>query len=222
LNVAPPTSGLMDTAQLAKALGVTPRRVRQMAEMGMPCTGSRPGEYRYELPFCRLWMERHLLDHHGGRRPGAGRPARNGAAAKAGESQARETPPTGPTIEAVPTALETAIAGGLVLERPEDIKALLGKVSAREAATIRSMVASMRQLHDLQVEQGKYVMVAEVESRVARMVTDAASMMEDATRRASDAIAAKFGHDAPSRASIESLIRDELARVREALAGRKS
>lgn len=217
MNAAPTRSGLMDTAQLAKALGVTPRRVRQMAGMGMPCTGSRPGEYRYELPFCRLWMERHLLDHHGGRRPGAGRPARNGAAAKAGE-----TPPTGPTIESPPTALETAIAGGLVLERPEDIKALLGKVSAREAATIRSMVASMRQLHDLQVEQGKYVMVAEVESRVARMVTDAASMMEDATRRASDAIAAKFGHDAPSRASIESLIRDELARVREALAGRKS
>lgn len=220
MTIGATMSSMLDTAQLAKALGVTPRRVRQMAMMGMPCTGTKPGEYRYELPFCRIWMDRHLLDHHGGRRPGAGRPGRNGTTAKAGTDPTRETPPTAPTIESPPTALETAIAGGLVLERPEDIKALLGKVSAREAATIRSMVASMRQLHDLQVEQGKYVMVAEVESRVARMVTDAASMMEDATRRAADAVASKFGHDAPSRASIEGMIRDELARVREALAGR--
>lgn len=206
-------SGLLDQHQLAKALSVTPRRVRQMMARGMPCTGE-PGAFRFELSFCQDWMARELLDHHGGKREGAGR-KKSGATAQT--AQAVVAGPAAPSK----SALDEAIARGLVLERPEDIRNLLGKVSAREAATIRSMVASMRQLHDLQVEQGKYVLVSDIEAEVSRMVTEAASMMEDATRRASDAIAAALNVDAKARASIENSIGAELARVREALAGRK-
>lgn len=217
------TSGLLDQHQLAKALGVTPRRVRQMMNRGMPASGT-PGKYRFELAFCRDWVARELLDHHGGAREGAGRKKRGrGGAQSAPDDSSRADPPRGGKNQSGPprSALDEAIAGGMLLERPEDIRALLGKVSAREAATIRSMVASMRQLHDLQVEQGKYVQVAEIEARVARMVGEAASMMEDATKRAADAIAAGMNVDARARASIEESIRAEFARVRDTLAGRK-
>lgn len=214
------TSGLLDQHQLAKALGVTPRRVRQMMNDGMTAIGE-PGKYRFELAFCRDWMARNVLDHHGGKRPGAGRRPRGGRGGNRAEGTPDgQTTPT--TLATHATPLERAIADGLVLERPEDIRALLGKVSAREAATIRSMVASMRHLHELQVEQAKYVLVSDVEARVSRMVTEAASMMEDASRRAADTIAAGMKVDAKARASIEESIRAEFARVRDTLAVRKT
>lgn len=217
-------SGLLDQHQLAKVLGVTPRRVRQMRREGMSASGG-PGHYRFEEAFCRRWMEQWLLDHHGGKREGAGR-KKSGTIAQTAQSPGLNAPDhtgeNGSGRGGGRSALDDAIAGGLVLERPEDIRALLGKVSAREAATIRSMVASMRQLHDLQVEQAKYVLVSDVEARLARMVGEAASMMEDATRRAADAIAAATNVDARARASIEESIRAELARVRDTLAGRKA
>jgi hypothetical protein len=192
-----------------------------MMHEGMPASGG-PGAYRFELAFCRRWMERWLLDHHGGTRAGAGR-KNSGLSAQSPEVDATEHPGAHENGRGGGrSALDEAIAGGLVLERPEDIRALLGKVSAREAATIRSMVASMRQLHDLQVEQAKYVLVSDVEARLARMVGEAASMMEDATRRAADAIAAAANVDAGARASIEESIRAELARVRDTLAERKA
>ena len=213
------TSGLLDQHQIAKALGVTPRRVRQMMNDGMTAIGE-PGKYRFELAFCRDWMARNVLDHHGGKRPGAGRPKGGRGVDRSQGTPSAKTKP--PPVATNATALDRAIAEGLVLERPEDIRALLGKVSAREAATIRSMVASMRQLHDLQVEQGKYVLVSEIEAATARMVSDAASMMDEATRRAADTIAAGMKVDAKARASIEESIRAEFARVRDTLAGRKA
>lgn len=223
MSDVPDPSGLLDQHQLARELGVTPRRVRQMRREGMSAVGG-PGKYRFELSFCQRWMEQWLLDHHGGKREGAGRKKRGQDGEPAADDSSRSDPPKGGKNQsgAPMSALDRAIAGGMVLERPEDIRALLGKVSAREAATIRSMVASMRQLHDLQVEQRKYVLVSDVEAAWKRLVQDAVSLMDDAAKRAADLVASRLKIGAAERAAIQSTMAGELGRVRDTLAERNA
>lgn len=206
---------------LAAAVGISRQQVHVYAKEGMPhrVVGRR---MLFDVDRCIAWIENARHPSHGGVRAGAGRP--RGKQGRARSPDVDSHGQDGADVhDAAPPAraevdLDTLVQG----TNREDRAALATKVTVRQAIAYHKWVAAMTAEHDLAVRQGKFVSAKDVEHSWRRMATDAASVMDDAARRAADEIATQLALTPEQRAKVEAVFVAEISRAKESLAGRKS
>lgn len=158
-----------------------------------------------------MWQSRHLSPLHGGTRAGSGSKRRDGSEPAAVAAPIR-APDAGPSVEEMLRDAGGELTASAIME-------MARHASARQAATIRQMVSAAIQAHELEVRQRKYVLVSDVEAAWKRLVQDAVSLMDDASKRSADLVASRLKVGAAERAAIQSTMAGELGRVRDTLAG---
>lgn len=199
---------------LCAYLGVSKQRVSEMIKLGMRDFRVVKGKRLFNREACRMWQSRHLSPLHGGTRGGSGSKRRDGSG-PAAVSAPVQAPPAGPSVEEMLRDAGGELTASAIME-------MARHASARQAATIRQMVAAAIQAHELEVRQRRYVAATDVEAAWKRLVQEAVSLMDDASKRAADLVASRLKVGAAERATIQSTMAGELARVRDTLAGRKA
>lgn len=196
---------------LCAYLGVSKQRVSEMIKQGMSDFHVVKGKRRFNREACRMWQSRHLSPLHGGTRAGSGSKRRDGSEPAAVAAPIR-APDAGPSVEEMLRDAGGELTASAIME-------MARHASARQAATIRQMVSAAIQAHELEVRQRKYVLVSDVEAAWKRLVQDAVSLMDDASKRSADLVASRLKVGAAERAAIQSTMAGELGRVRDTLAG---
>jgi len=199
--------------ELCAYLNVSRQRVSDMIKDGMKDYRVEKHKRMFNREACRMWMQRHVSPLHGGKRHGAGSKRRDGSDPVAAD--VAPALPVGPSVDEMLREAGGELTASAIME-------MARHASARQAATIRQMVAAAIQAHELEVRQRRYVAAADVEAAWKRLVQEAVSLMDDASKRAADLVASRLKVGAAERATIQSTMAGELARVRDTLAGMRA